>query len=461
MLIVDAEVAGRRGVAVRLVSGRVAECAPGLRPLGGEETLDARGGALVPGLHDHHVHLRAMAGALASVRAGPPEVRDRPALVAALVGAAAGLPPGEWVRAVGYHESVAGPLTRLELDAVIADHPVRVQHRSGLLWMLNSLALRAVDAAGAGLSGVERDAVGRPTGRLWRLDSWLASRLPRVEVSLGSVGTRAAAAGITGFTDATPDLTQSDVDFLAGAVGSGALPQRVHCMAPPGLVGAGDRFTLGPVKTLLDDDVLPPAGELAERFRAAHGAGRPVAVHCMTERQLAAALAALTDAGPVAGDRIEHGAMITAALLPRLHALGLTVVTQPGFVAERGESYLTDVDARHRPDLWRLRSLLERGVGVAGSTDAPFGRPDPWAAIAAAVSRRTPSGTVLGSVERLDPARALRLFLGHATSPARPRTVAVGVPADLCLLSVPLAEALQEPDAANVAATFVAGELVR
>src|SRR5439155_480481 len=53
------------------------------------------------------------------------------------------LPPGEWLRAVGWagHEH---DLDRDVLDAVVPDRPVRVQHRSGALWVLNSAALRRV-----------------------------------------------------------------------------------------------------------------------------------------------------------------------------------------------------------------------------------------------------------------------------------------------------------------------------
>ncbi|MET0702611.1 MAG: amidohydrolase, partial [Mycobacterium sp.] len=32
--------------------------APCLAPQAGEEVLDARGALLIPGLHDHHVHVR-------------------------------------------------------------------------------------------------------------------------------------------------------------------------------------------------------------------------------------------------------------------------------------------------------------------------------------------------------------------------------------------------------------------
>ena len=39
--------------------------------------------------------------------------------------------------------------------------------------------------------------------------------------------------------------------------------------------------------------------------------------------------------------------------------LGVTVVTQPNFVAERGDQYLTDVPAAEHHELWRVASLLK------------------------------------------------------------------------------------------------------
>ena len=44
-------------------------------------------------------------------------------------------------------------------------------------------------------------------------------------------------------------------------------------------------------------------------------------------------------------------------------------------------------------------------------------------------------------------------------APARPRTLSPGEPADLCVLSLPPAEALAELDSAVVAATVIAGKL--
>jgi predicted amidohydrolase YtcJ len=455
MLIRNARVWGGGRADVRIAGGTVTACAPSLRRAPGEDDLDAGGGALLPGLHDHHVHLRALAAARVSVAAGPPQVRTADELAARLREADRELAPGAWIRCVGYHESVAGPLDRWVLDRMLPHRPVRVQHRTGALWVLNSMAARQVALDGCDQGGVERDGAGRATGRLWRMDSWLAGRISGPAPDLAAVSARAAACGVTGFTDATPGLSARDVAALAAAVSSGAIVQRVHCMAPPGVPApAAARFTLGPVKIVLDDATLPGLDELAGQVGAAHAAGRPVAVHCVTRVQLILALAALDAAGRRPGDRIEHGAVIPAETFGQLH--GLTVVTQPHFVAERGEQYAAEVEPGDLAALWRLRSLLQAGIAVAAGTDAPFGGADPWPVIQAA-TRRPPG---LGPGEAIPPSRAIGLFLGRPEAPAVPRRIAPGQPADLTLLRVPPGEAGQAPAAELVAATIVGGEAV-
>ena len=440
---------------VRITGGRVAERAPGLRARPGEADIDAAGGALLPGLHDHHIHLRALAAARASVPAGPPRVRTAAELRALLHQADAELPAGAWLRCVGYHESVAGELDRWVLDGMLAHRPVRVQHRTGALWVVNSAAADLLGLDAADPPGVERDLEGRPTGRLWRLDRWLASRVPGQPASLAAVSADAAARGVTGFTDATPETTEADIADLRAAVADGTVLQRVYHMAPAHVPSPErGRVRLGPVKILLDDDTLPALHELVDRVRGAHAAGRPVGVHCVTRVQLILTLTAFGEAGRLPGDRIEHGAVIPAETIPDLR--GLTVVTQPHFVAERGEQYATDVPAEDLPDLWRLRSLIEAGVGVAAGSDAPFGGADPWHVMRAATAR--PGN--LGPDEAIAPERALALFLGEPAAPATPRRVAPGSPADLVLLRCPPPEAARSLDAGLVAATFVAGELV-
>ncbi|MEU1180311.1 amidohydrolase family protein [Streptomyces sp. NPDC005820] len=409
MLIRDVEVDGRRRVDVRVRDGRLAEIGPGLP---GAADVDGRGGALLPGLHDHHVHLAALAAEAGSVRVGPGAVRGGGELGAALRSGA----PGEWVRAVGYHESVAGELDRRVLDALVPDRPVRVQHRSGAMWFLNSAALRA-----AGLDG---------DGRLWREDRRLRDLVPPVPLDLAAVGRRAARLGVTGFTNADPHPREGLARMLS------VLPQRVLVMSAE-----------GPVKLMLDDPTLPSPAELASVV--ARSRPRPVAVHCVTRVQLLVTLLALDEAGPVAGDRIEHAAVVPAETVAWIRRLGVTVVTQPHFPVERAAAYATDVHPDDRPHLYRCRTLAEAGVPVAAGTDAPYGTHDPWAVMRAAVARDDGEGVT--------PAAALRLFLGRPGHPARPRRLTVGSTADLCLLHVPLREALGTLSADAVRAAYVGG----
>jgi predicted amidohydrolase YtcJ len=447
LLLRDAELDGQGRADIRVSGERVTQVAAALRPRPGEAVYDCRGGAVLPGLCDHHLHLHALAAADASVRCGPPEVCDRARLAAVL---AAAVPDTRgWVRGVGYAESVAGNLDAAALDRMRGDRPVRVQHRSGALWMLNSAALAAAGADGPGTGGhpgTERGADGRPNGRFWRADAWLRSRLPPSDPpGLERVGATLLGHGITAVTDATPGLDGAAVAAITGAMRDGALPQRVQLLGVPlGTTLPGDRGCGGPVagpfKIVLADSGLPGLDALAGQIGAAHAAERSVAVHCVTREALVLLVAALREAGARPGDRIEHAALVPADLVPDLARLGVRVVTQPGFLADRGDGFLRDVDPRDRDDLYRCGSLLRAGIGVALSSDAPYGPLDPWAVIDAAVARRTASGQVAGPGEAITFARALDAYLAPLGDPGGPpRRVRPGLPADLVVLRAPLA----------------------
>ncbi len=409
------------------VDERIIEIADGLDPLDSEQVLDADGAAVLPGLHDHHLHLRAMAAALDSLPVGPPQVRTKTQLAQALATAVPG--PDGWIRAVGYHASVAGELDREQLDTLVADTPLRIQHRSGAMWILNSAGLARVGLAD------------HPDGRLHSADEW-SDALPRRETAVADITHRLIEYGVTGVTDATPDLTAEDVVTLSVAHRRGEIPQRLHFLAPG--------------KRILHDDRLD-VDELTAWVADHHDDDIPVALHCVTHAQLVVAVAALRSAGGHPRDRIEHAAVVPDDMVADLVDLEVTVVTQPNFVAERGEHYLRDVPADEHPWLWRVASLLRAGIPMAASTDAPFGGMDPWAAMRAAVDRTTAGGEVLGPDERISAHEALRLFLGHPDRPSVPRTVEVGQLGDLIVLTPTAAVETLASD--MVAAAIVGGRV--
>jgi predicted amidohydrolase YtcJ len=330
--------------------------------------------------------------------------------------------------------------------------------------MLNSAALRAIGLAGpsSGLPvGVERDAEGRPTGRIWREDAWLRTRLPATAApDLTVLGRRLARFGITAVTDATPELSADDVTVLGAAVGSGALPQQVLLLGAPIDAALPPRLAAGPVKIIVPDHDLPALDDLAARIADAHAAGRSVALHVVTREALVLTLAALAAAGCRTGDRLEHLAIAPPELLNELRRAGLRVVTQPGFLADRGDRYLADVDAVDRGDLYRYASLLAAGIPVTASSDAPYGPLDPWLALRAARDRKVPGGEVLGATERVPVETALQGYLSPPSDPGgRPRRIEAGAPADLVLLSVGWRDVLADPDADQVRMTLIGGAI--
>jgi predicted amidohydrolase YtcJ len=458
VLITAAEVEGRGPLDVRVEHGRIAEIGPSLARVPGEPVLDAAGGALLPGLHDHHLHLLALAASLVSARCGPADVSDRRGLAQALARA-----PGAdgFVRGIGYHESVGGDLDRRALDE-IADHaPVRVQHRSGVLWILNSAGVAHLGLdAGVDAPGVERDASGHATGRLFSLDGWLRERLGAREPDLAAVGHRLARCGVTGVTDATPGNGAAELDVLTRAVERGALPQQVRVMGSTELPEPGHpRVRRGAVKLYLRECELPLFDAFVQTLGRARE--RAVAVHCVTRAELVFALTALRSAGTRPGDRIEHAAVAPPELVKQIAELKLAVVAQPHFVHERGDAYRADVEGADLPWLYRCHAFLEANIPLAAGTDAPFGDPDPWRAMRAAVQRRTASGCSFGPSERISPEQALALFLSPLGAPgSAPRRVVPGASADLCLLDRPWCAARSELTSECTAATLAEGRLV-
>jgi predicted amidohydrolase YtcJ len=457
MLIRNAEIDFGRRADLRVLDGIIAEVGR-LTPAAGEAVIDANGGALLPGLHDHHIHLLAFAAARDSVRCGPPWVETEEGLAEALQAAASRSGRG-WLRGIGYHESVAGEIDRDWLDRVLPLCPARIQHRSGRLWILNS---RALDIVAKGETPLET-ADGRFSGRLYDADGWLRDRIGAAEPPIRAAADYLLSRGVTGITDTTPGNDAAAFDLIAASRRRDDLVQPVLMMGGDGLDGLPERdgVRVGARKFHLHETELPDPAALSAKIRRSHDAGRATAFHCVTLAELVFALSALEDAGSIRGDRIEHASVAPPDMLPWIARRGLTVVSQPNFIAERGDAYLRDVDPRDRPWLYRQRAFREAGIALAAGTDAPFGDADPWKAMQAAVTRRTPVGDVLDAAERLTPEEAVALFLGTPDDPGGPpRTVAVGAPADLCLLDRPWGEARRDLSLAAVTTTIRDGRIV-
>ncbi|MDM7956663.1 amidohydrolase family protein [Blastomonas sp.] len=412
--------------------GRVAEIGCDRSALGPE--LDGQRATMLPGLVDHHLHLLATAAQMQSVDLSGSltyeAVRDK------LHRAVRGLDAGTWLRATGYDERAAGLLDAAAIDQWVCDRPVRIQDRTGALWVLNGAGLARIGDAPYP-QGVETSPDGVPTGRIWRCDDWLRSRIGSTPPSLARLGMSLLRYGITGVTDAGADNGPPQAGILAAAVRSGALPQRLTVMGREDLP-ASTAYKIGALKLLYDETDWPDTHIVAARIVEARRQGRNVAAHCTTAAELVLYLAALEESGGArTGDRIEHGSMIPHSMIPDIARAGLTVVTQPGFVHDRGDRYLAQIPAHEIDDLYRLSSLRDAGVALAAGSDAPYASVSPWIGIAAAQNRLTRHGARLGAAEAISAREALALYSpgGLKGVAAAPR-ISVGQNADLCLVAL-------------------------
>ncbi|MEY4238998.1 MAG: hypothetical protein RL339_1599 [Pseudomonadota bacterium] len=424
-------------VDVGIADGVIAAMGANLQ-LAGEE-IDGRGGLLLPGLHDHHLHILALAARRQSIDLAGLTDADQ---VAYRLRAA----PGEgWVRAVGYDERTAGLPDAQQLDRWLRHRPLRLADRTGALRVLNTAALERIKGQ-ALPPGAERDAAGQPTGRFWREDRWLAQALPQTLPDLAAEGRSLAAMGLTALTDATAHNGPDEARILAGAI-----PQRLTLMGSEALM-AGPGFKLGPLKLAIDERDLPPVDALAERIVGAHRLGRAVAAHCVTETELAIYLAALEAAGGAhSGDRIEHGGMIPPAFMAVIADKGLQVATNPAFIHDRGDRYAATIDRDQWEDLYPAAGLLRAGIALLGGSDAPYASPDPWLAMRAGYSRRSVGGVVLGAGQRLSALSALRLYCTGAIAP--------GSKADLILCCGTMTDVLADLCLDRLLLTLIAGRI--
>ncbi|MEM7080836.1 MAG: amidohydrolase family protein [Pseudomonadota bacterium] len=443
MLIKNAEVAGRL-VDIVCRDHEIVDIGPNMEPPQSPSApiIDAAGCAVLPGLHDHHLHFFALAALRESV--------DLKAAgnSAAMVKLLREAKSSEWLRAVHYNETLHGELQARRLDEVRSDVPVRVQHSSGKMWVLNSRALARLDVATSTHPGVERYLDGRPTGRLFRMDGWLREAMGEQGMRPGiMLGRELASYGITGFTDCSYTNTQADLFRFHQIL------QQVYMMGDDGL-------NAGHLKIMLDEDALPDRDNLIARIESARHRGRGVAFHCVTEVELLFALSALSTVGYSPHDRIEHAALASPAAVELMAEAGVSVVTQPGFLADRGERYRREVHG-DLADLYRYASLLHAGIPTAASSDGPYGPISPWTVMAAAVTRETDEGLPLGETECVSPQEALRGYLAPSQAPGgSARELRAGGVADFCILDRTWQAALDNLGAVTVLHTVIGGELV-
>ena len=236
---------------LRIAGGLITERGR-LSPAPDERVVDGQGACLLPGLIDHHIHLRALAAARRSIDCGPPAVNSYDELASILCNA-----KGDgWIRGIGYHDSVAGTLTRDVLDSIEPNRPIRIQHRSGRLWTFNSLAISQLSVLPAGV-GTHSDHYPEleitAEGRLFDQDRALGERLRMLadatvdSQAVSEVSKELSKLGVTGLHDMTPSNGMQEFDWFGQLQANGQLRRNSVCRAPSTFTSTHQRTGCKPV----------------------------------------------------------------------------------------------------------------------------------------------------------------------------------------------------------------------
>ena len=421
--------------------------------------LDAGGRTLLPGLIDAHGHVMEL-----GFRATELDLSATTGLAdaqAKLAAYAKDHPTPLWIRGGGWNQErwrLGRFPTAADLDQVVRDRPVALTRVDGHAILGNSAALAAAgitaktkDPAGG---RIERDAKGNPTGVLVDaaqalLDKAIPQPLPRErDAAFASAQDQLLADGIV----ATADMgtTSDDWNTYRRAGDSGRLRVRLISYAggiEPMLSIAGTAPTpwlydshlkMVGVK-LYDDGALGSRGAWLKRpyADAADQRGLPflddtrlrnlmsraamdgfqVAIHAIGDAANAQALDAIEEVAlTYKGDRrwrIEHAQIVDPADLPRFCKNGIIASMQP--VHQTSDRLMAE--ARLGPDrlagAYAWKSMLDAGAKLAFGSDYPVESPDPFAGLAAAISREDAAGLPPGGwrpEQKLDLPAALAAF---------------------------------------------------
>lgn len=498
--------------------GTLAEVEAAAQP--GVKRVDLAGRTLIPGFNDAHVHIWKMGLLLTTqIDARKDVAPDIPAIVGLFQRRAESLPAGTWVTGRGYNEAALPEgrhLNRHDLDAASLNHPIALTRTCGHMIVANSRALELahITAETPDPSGgvIVRDESGNPTGLLQETAMGLLTRvMPEPSDAEMTEAIRAAhrhqlSLGITSATD--PLLTlfhlriyrqmEANGDLMVrtnglpirrpdGGTETYPLPEKyvsdmlridsVKFFGDGGLSGATARIS-EPYKVTGEQGVLRfETEELTELAWEAHTAGYRIGAHAIGDvalEQIIGVYEVLYKRTEVGAHgraplpqrhRIEHLGLPSAEHLARCQALNVIAVPQTVFLPALGTNFRRYLPDHFLPRCYPVRAMLDAGLTVALSSDAPVVPDDnPLLGMKGAIDRKDGNGEPLAPEQAITAYEALYAYTmggAIASGDADNRgSITPGKWADLAVLS---GDPLRTPPDSlldiRVDETYVGGEL--
>lgn len=489
-----------------------------IREMAGPETrvVDGKGGLLLPGFNDAHVHF--LSGGFAVTNVDLRDAKSPEEMASRLGKYAKRLPKGRWILGGEWdHENWPGAPwpTKEMIDAATPDHPVLVSRLDGHMSLANSLALKlagltagSVDPPG-GL--IVREPGGEPTGLLKDSAADLVQKVvpPRTtEEKLEAARAATAEAARVGVTSVTDVSADEDVGLYQLMAARGEIKTRIYAvrsiMSWRALgdlgVRAGfgsDLIRIGGLKGFSDGSLgsttarffapyadrpdtrglwfeqMFPEGAMRERVLEADRRGLQVMIHAIGDEANAAILDLYSEVARSNGQRdrrfrIEHAQHLRQEDVTRFGSDRVVASMQPYHAADDGRWCEKRIGRERCRGTYAFRSLLDAGAVLAFGSDWTVAPLNPLLGIKAAVTRQTLDGKNPGGwvpEEKITVEEAVRAYtVGSAYAEFQDDvkgTVTVGKLADLALLDRDIFDVPPEQiDQARVVVTVVGGRVV-
>jgi predicted amidohydrolase YtcJ len=466
--------------------------------------IDLGGRTVIPGFNDAHAHIWKMGHLLTSML-DLRSLTSFAALHCALQERNAQLPEGAWLLGRGLNETQLDERrlpTRGDLDGAVPHRPIVLTRTCGHIYAANSMALElaGINAeTGAPAGGViDRDRAGRPTGLLYEtaMDLILRVQPPPSKAEYRAMITAATrhqlSLGITSTSDCGvgPEL----LAVYRGMDAEGVLPSRVNVM-PLGRADDGplpekyisERLRVDTVKFLADGGLSGATAalsvsyrhqqsrgvlrieqdELLELCREPHERGWRIATHAIGDVTIDCVLSAYEALGQGSyRHRIEHFGLPSGEQLSRAVRLGVLAVPQTIFLHELGANFRAFVPDALWGQIYPVRAMLDAGLIVALSSDAPVVADDcPLSGMEAAITRNDARGEPILKEQGISAEEALYAYTMAGAiccgSEHLQGSLSAGKRADLTVLSAdPLSVPAEELRNVRVEMTLLDGTIV-
>jgi len=242
-----------------------------------------------------------------------------------------------------------------------------------------------------------------------------------------------------------PNPERYDADFLKVSTvkffADGGLSGRTAAVYKPYLHGNETG-----VLRLTHDNFLQWARESQE-------AGLMIATHAIGDAAIDLVVRVYQEIGSGIRHRIEHLGLPSDDHLAMMRSLGVSAVMQPIFIRELGKNFRDALENERLEQLYPCRKVLDEGINLALSTDAPVVRTiDPAVNIRSAMDRTPESGEPIGPGQAITLSEAQYAYtMGSAVASGTQHnigSITVSKVADFQILS---AENAPRPEAVYIA----------